>query len=166
MSIRPLRSVLAMLVAVALVGACDDDDDDDFDQFEATLNGANEVPARITNATGSFELTDRGTAMDFDLTVNNAVNVMAAHIHTGAPGQNGGILVSLFAGDTIATQNGRLSAGTFTAANILGLSGATPITMDSLRALIRNGNAYVNVHTIAFPGGEIRGQIVADNDDD
>jgi hypothetical protein len=164
MSIRPLRSVLAMIVVVALTGACDDDDDD-FDEYEATLNGASEVPARVTNATGSFELTDRGSAMDFDLTVNNGVNVMSAHIHTGAVGVNGGILVALFSGDTIASQNGRLAAGTFTAANIQGLSGAAPISMDSLRALLRNGNAYVNVHTTTFPSGEIRGQIRADNDD-
>jgi hypothetical protein len=34
------------------------------------------------------------------------------------------------------------------------------ISFDSVLVLLRNGNAYVNVHTTAVPGGEIRGQIV------
>ena len=167
MPTRSLRTLLATLVLAAAVAACGDDDDDDdivFPQFRATLSGANEVPPRTTNASGSFTLTDRGTAgMNFDLTVNNATNITAAHIHLGPAGVNGGVIVPLFGGDTIASQNGRLASGTITQASIVGLSGAAPITMDSLRALMRSGNAYVNVHSTTFPGGEIRGQITRTN---
>ncbi len=34
------------------------------------------------------------------------------------------------------------------------------VSGDSLRTLMANGNAYVNVHTAKYPGGEIRGQVV------
>lgn len=35
----------------------------------------------------------------------------------------------------------------------------TTISGDSLRALFENGNAYVNVYTATYPGGEVRGQV-------
>ena len=50
-----------------------------------------------------------------------------------------------------------LAEGTFTAANVTGISFA------DLLAAIRAGNTYVNVHTTAFPGGEIRGQLARAN---
>ena len=37
---------------------------------------------------------------------------------------------------------------------------ALRVALDSLLVLMRNGHAYVNVHTVAHPGGEIRGQVV------
>jgi hypothetical protein len=45
--------------------------------------------------------------------------------------------------------------GTFTAADII----SPVITADSLEVLMTNGQAYVNVHTPANAGGEIRGQL-------
>jgi hypothetical protein len=138
------------------------------------LTGAQEVaPPRDTKAQGQaiFKLSDDGQSIDFKLIATNISNVRQAHIHTGAAGTNGPVVVFLYglvpAGG--GRQTGVLSTGTITEANLIG-----PLTGQPLEALlmaIRSGNAYVNVHTddgIAppntgpgdFPGGEIRAQIV------
>jgi len=148
-----------LLLAGAIVVGCDDDDED---RFEATLSGANENPANSSTATGSFVMTDDGDDFEYRLTVNNIEQPIMAHIHAGAPDVNGGILVTLFnTNDPEDTFTGTLAAGEFVAADIMVLPGATtPISLDSLRVLLRTNGAYVNVHTVAFPAGEIRGQIV------
>jgi CHRD domain len=61
-------------------------------------------------------------------------------------------------------QNGVLAEGTITSANIIprGSSAACMgglATFENLLERIRNGSVYVNAHTVAFEGGEIRGQI-------
>ena len=48
--------------------------------------------------------------------------------------------------------NGRLVEGSFTAADVTGIS------FEELLAEMQAGTAYVNVHTTQFPGGEMRGQ--------
>ena len=53
--------------------------------------------------------------------------------------------------------NGRLESGSFTASAL-----PSTMSMDSLRVLMRAGLTYVNVHTVANPPGEIRGQIQQD----
>jgi hypothetical protein len=58
-------------------------------------------------------------------------------------------------------QNGSLSEGTFTAANLIGPLAGQPLS--ALIDAIRAGNTYVNVHTEVSPGGEIRSQIGTDN---
>ena len=49
--------------------------------------------------------------------------------------------------------------GTVNGVLVAGAATRSRIPFDSLVVLMRNGNAYVNLHTTAFPGGEIRGQI-------
>lgn len=161
MHIRTAAAWRVLLAAGLFLSACDDDDDRD--GFEATLSGANEVPANNSTATGSFTMTDFGNRFEFRLTAQNIDMPTAAHIHFGAAGVNGGVLVPLFATTTPqADFSGTLADDEFVAADIVALPGAAgPISVDSLRVLLRNGNAYVNVHTTARPAGEIRGQIVA-----
>jgi hypothetical protein len=62
------------------------------------------------------------------------------------------------------SENGVLAEGTITAANVIPRpdSPACPggvANFDDLIAKMRSGDAYVNVHTVAFPAGEIRGQL-------
>jgi hypothetical protein len=76
----------------------------------------------------------------------------AAHIHTGAAGVSGGVILPLTAGPSPMT--GTLTAANFTA------SGAVT-TFAQAVAAIQAGTTYFNIHTTANPGGEIRGQIVA-----
>jgi hypothetical protein len=150
---------IPILAIAALTPACDDDGPDD-DRYEATLAGSNEVPANGSNATGTAVFTDRGGSIDFLIDVQNIDLPSAAHIHVGAAGVNGGVVVPLFSTSSpVADFSGRLVTGSFTAADIVASVG---LSMDELRDLMRTGGAYVNVHTTTIPGGEIRGQIGPD----
>jgi hypothetical protein len=60
-------------------------------------------------------------------------------------------------GSPTGAVNGALATGSFTATD------GNQITMDSLLLLMRNGNAYVNVHTTENPNGEIRGKVSPQN---
>jgi hypothetical protein len=140
--------------------------------FVGVLSGAEEVPPRETRARGlaTFQANADDTALQFQLNVANIENVVAAHIHVGAKGVNGPVVLFLF-GDAPAGGgriNGVISQGTGTGANLVGPLAGQPLS--ALLAAMRAGNTYVNVHTNDgvpptntgpgdFPGGEIRGQI-------
>jgi hypothetical protein len=57
------------------------------------------------------------------------------------------------------TTNGILAQGVITQANMVGTGPNLGLTFEGLIDHIKAGNAYVNVHTTLYPGGEIRGQI-------
>lgn len=128
--------------------------------FPASLKGREEVPPVDTKAAGQakFQLSKDGSELAFKLIVANIEDVTQAHIHLAPVGVNGDIVVFLFGFDPAGvTTNGILSEGTITTDDLIGpLLGAT---LDDLVAELRSGDAYVNVHTIVHPGGEIRGQI-------
>lgn len=148
------RAVLALgLTAMLAFSACDEDADT-IDFAASPLSGQNEVPARASNASGSATFTLDGTTVTFSLSVRALNGITASHIHSGAAGVNGTIRVTLFSGATTNIADGVLASGTFTAADVTG------ITFDELLNEMRSGNAYVNVHTTAYPTGEIRAQVV------
>ena len=129
------------------------------EKFRATLNAASEVATPPVQSTGAATaiITYVGGQLLFRLDVTGTTNVTRAHIHApAAPGVNAGIRVNFYeppAGTTPLN-----FTGTATLAN--GVAGVpVGITMDSLLVLMRNGNAYVNVHTSTYPSGELRGQI-------
>lgn len=128
--------------------------------FRALLRGRNEVPPVRTIASGNavFRVEGNGTRLRFRLVVHNIARMTEAHIHLGRKGQNGPIVVFLFGRSRfgISTKRG-VVRGVLTNANLTG-----PLRNRTIRDLIREierGNAYVNVHTIQNPNGEIRGQI-------
>ncbi len=133
-------------------------------RFHATLNGSEAVPAVTTPAhgTATFVLSKSGHSLSYTLSVSDIENVTMAHIHIGPPGQEGPVAVWLYPSKPPAvTKEGKFSGvlakGTITAADLAGpLKGKT---VADLVSDIKDGNAYVNVHTTAHPGGEIRGQI-------
>jgi hypothetical protein len=140
--------------------------------FRAVLSGADEVPARDTLARGvaTFQFASDGSELDFRLVVANIQNVVAAHLHCGAPGVNGAVGVTLFAGAAAGggRTDGVLAEGTVTGPDPGNGCGWTDLA--AVMTAIESGNAYVNVHTsdgVApidtgpgdFPGGEIRGQV-------
>lgn len=156
---RATRIVLITCTLGVTLGACGDDDPAEI-RYTASLSGSAEVPPRTTTATGTATFVEEDGAIDYEVIVNGITAVTASHIHLGAAGSNGGVIVPLFGGPVTGALTGRLAAGTITQSSIVGLSGAAAISMDSLRTLMRNGNAYVNVHSTTYPGGELRGQIV------
>lgn len=129
--------------------------------YNVHLSADNEVAATpvISKANGhvKFQLNKAGTELSYKLFVANMENVRASHIHLAPEGQNGPVVVFLFGGPTVENPNGVLAEGTLTSANLIGLLAGQ--TIEDLMDHIEAGNAYVNVHTNNYPGGEIRGQI-------
>lgn len=157
---RRLGFASLVLAATLVVGACDDDDSTgpQQEQFVATLTGQAERPNPVTtSATGTATFTVTGQTVNYTINVNNLTGVTAAHIHGPASTEaNAGVMVTLHSTPNAGTTNGQLAQGSFTAGSNLLTAG---ITVDSVLALMRNGNAYVNVHTSTNRAGELRGQI-------
>ena len=105
------------------------------------LSGASEVPAVTTRASGMGMIrvgTDR--SVSGKIMVSGLDGTMA-HIHQGAPGQNGPVVIGL----TGLGNEWMVPAGSM----------LTEAQYDAYKA----GNLYVNVHTEANKGGEIRAQL-------
>lgn len=126
--------------------------------FHAHLSGDQEVDAVDTHATGQalFKLGKSGDEMRFKLIVANIEDVVAAHIHCAAAGENGPVGVTLFGGGPVSV-NGILSQGTIDGPDPGNGCGWT--SLEEVVAALESGDTYVNVHTVANPGGEIRGQV-------
>jgi CHRD domain len=132
-------------------------------RFTATLSGSNQVPAVETSATGraTFQVSRSGKSVSYTLFVTGIEDPTMAHIHLAAAGEDGPPVVWLYPTKAHPVKSGKvsglLSRGTITAAQLVGpLKGKT---IADLLEDIRGGNTYVNVHSKAHPGGEIRGQI-------
>ncbi|MDH3679446.1 MAG: PQQ-dependent sugar dehydrogenase [Acidimicrobiia bacterium] len=133
-------------------------------RFEADLSGDAEVPPVTTDTSGEARLRAdrRWTELDFDIRLRNAVGVTQAHIHLGGPDENGPVVAFLFGfvdPPGVDVPRGRLANGTLTADDLIGPLEGQPLS--ALLAELQAGNAYVNVHTVANAGGEVRGQIQA-----
>lgn len=128
--------------------------------YHARLSGANEVPAIMTSAAGRaiFWLNSDHTELRYQVVVHTLDNALASHIHLAPAGENGAVVAFLFGPAAPGGRfNGVLATGTITAQDLIGPLAGTSLA--DLIAAIEAGNAYVNVHTIANTGGEIRGQI-------
>ena len=132
--------------------------------FRAHLHGRDEVPANDSRAQGqaTFQLSADGTELRFKLNVANIVDVRQAHIHRAPAGVNGGIVVWLYPDAPPPVlipgrTQGTLGEGVITDAEVIGSLAGTGVA--GLLAELRAGNAYVNVHTVLLPGGEVRGQV-------
>lgn len=132
--------------------------------YQANLSGAEEVPPVDTRARGqaTFRLSRDGTELSYRLIVANLHDVTMAHIHLAPRGVNGGVVVWLYPSGPPpelipGRTSGVLATGVITAANLVG--GLEGGSLADLIEEMASGNAYVNVHTEAWPGGEIRGQI-------
>lgn len=106
------------------------------------LDGSQEVPPVNTTATamGTFTVSAdksvRGSIM------TTGIDVRAAHIHEGAPGTNGPVIIPLVK----------------TADNTWSVPAGAMLTDDQYASYMA-GNLYVNVHSAAYPNGEIRAQL-------
>ena len=136
--------------------------------YKATLSGANERPTPNSSAaTGTWTgiLNTQTNVLTYTMSYTGlSANSTASHIHAQSDATTTANVVlnfQSFAGATTAFTPGSTSGS---AAGTINLSGGTvtgfTITGDSLRKAMDAGMAYVNVHTTANPGGEIRGQIV------
>ena len=131
------------------------------ERFAAKLTGAQEVPPVSTTAEGSARFAKvSATKMTYTLTASNINKVSAAHIHLAPRGEDGPIVVDLKVPARCAVERTSISCrGSFTSTNLEGsLAGRS---LGALLREMRAGRTYVNVHTMDFPDGEIRGQVRA-----
>jgi hypothetical protein len=129
-------------------------------EFTANLTGSAEVPPVETNATGTgeFVLNEDGDELSYNIEVEDLEGVLMAHIHQGGANENGPIGVWLYnSSEPSGEISGELSSGTITAEDLVGPWQGQNVS--DLADAIRSGQAYVNVHTEANPGGELRGTI-------
>lgn len=129
--------------------------------LNAVLSGAQEVPPTISAATGTATVTIDAARTTISVTMTTqgfTVPVTASHIHFGPTGTNGGVIFSLFAAPAVfpATVTKTLTSADFAPDAVHGI-----ITFaDAVNAMLI-GNTYINVHTQANLGGEIRGQLMS-----
>ncbi|MBN7825176.1 CHRD domain-containing protein [Bowmanella dokdonensis] len=112
--------------------------------FEVTLTGMQEVPMVSTqaSATALVELDETNKLFRVELDASELTGVTGAHVHDGDIGMNGPVAFPLT----------DMGSGVFTLE-------ATALT-DTLIADLKEGDWYLNLHTEANPGGEVRGQII------
>ena len=167
-TVRRLARSVTTLAGALLVGAvlanCSDDETPvaptPLVKFRATLVGSEEVPPVITTATGSSEFTLSRTndTLFVSITVNGLSNIRFGHFHTGVRGANGAVVATLVEPPTLTgSQNGRIGRQFITATNLSGTLAGQPLS--ALVTQLRAGGIYVNLHTDANAGGEVRGQV-------
>jgi len=138
-------------------------------RFHIRLTSDQQVPAVNTMAFGFAEvqLSEDNNTLSFEVVVCNIANVIS-HIHVGAAGTNGPVVLPFFGSSTPFNSTrgcDTLAEGTRTSDNLVARPDAGINTWtDFINALIA-GNTYVNVHTTAHTGGEIRGQLVHEQEE-
>ena len=143
-AIKSAAAILG-LTAFALAGCGSESAMSGKTTMKATLSAAQEVPATASqgSGTGTFNYDPTTKLLQYSVSYSGLTGpATAAHIHgPAAMGANAGVMVPF--------QNVASSP----------ITGSATLNADQEKALL-SGQTYVNVHTAAHPGGEIRGQIV------
>jgi CHRD domain len=139
---RTVIRSLAIALTASVVGACSSMSPMMMNSQSINLTGGSEVPPVTTSASGSGSVTIKP-----DQTVSAKITIVgmtatAAHIHEGAAGANGPVIVPF----------------TKTADNVFEAPAGAKLT-DAQYASYKAGNLYVNAHSAANPGGEVRAQL-------
>jgi hypothetical protein len=161
---------IATAVLFGTMAACSDNTTDpaSINSFNALMNGALVRPTAVsTPGTGSATFTHSGGNITFTVNYSGLRGTPSqAHIHSGTPTQGtnsppgaGGIVLNLCGGTaSFPVPCPTVKSGSFTGtAATAHLNG---VTMDSLLYLMRQRNAYINLHTDTVGGGEIRGNLL------
>lgn len=177
MKLHRVVLALVMIVSVTTLARAE--------RIHASLIGYNEVPSVSTPATGDFKarISKDDSMIEYTLSFENLVGtVQQSHIHFAQRGVNGSIVVwlcqtattpappSVAASTPMCPSPGGTVTGVITKASVITAATASQQIvageLDEVIAAIRAGFAYVNVHATPLnPGGEIRGQIKAADDD-
>ena len=141
---KHLFRILAITLFSTVIVSCDDNDTvpNPNVTFKTTLSGANESTPNSSTATGSATLLYSTITKVFTLTVTHTLTTATnGHIHKGATGVSGPVVFGFSSfGSPI----------TYTSA---------PLTA-AQEADLNSGLYYVNLHSAAFPAGEIRGNLM------
>jgi hypothetical protein len=141
-----VTALSGLLLSTAACSKSDNDNPpvDNTVRFSGTLSGANEVPANASTATGTISGSFNPGSKILTVSVNYAgITPVAGHIHKAAAGANGPVIFNF--GVIIASTT---------------FNFATTALDATQEADLRANQYYVNLHTAAFPGGEIRAQLI------
>lgn len=136
------RSRWSTLFAAALILAAAGASAQQTREIAVKLSGAAEVPPAQTSASGIGTIIIGPERAISGMITTNGMKPTMAHIHEGAEGANGPIAIPL-----VQDKEGNWS-----------IPDRTRLTESQYEALMA-GRLYVNVHSDAFPGGEIRAQL-------
>lgn len=139
-------------------------------EFIARMSGANNVPPTATGAFAGALIQTNGdqimlpdcptidSCVRFQLFGKDIVDATMSHVHCAPPGVNGPIGLTLYDGVPVSVVGvGLIAEGALTAPDAGNTCGW--LTLVDVMSAVRAGDTYVNVHTLAFPGGEVRGQL-------
>jgi hypothetical protein len=140
--------------------------------FEATLSRAQEIPpprpGLITAAEIEVSFDEGLSEARVHLTVQGGRNVTAAHFHCGRPGVTGPVAFGIFSPGPLTFDGGEaqgvLTNAAFTGQDCTPNVGRTVNTIAALAFAMRDGLIYANVHTTENGPGEVRGQLLPDDE--
>lgn len=133
-----IASIAVLAVGVGFAGAATSS------KVKASLNGKQESSGGATNGKGTFSATITGTKVCYSLKFSGVSGANAAHIHKGAKGKDGAVVVDL-----------KFKSGTSAKKCVTATSAVA-------KAIKKHpAGYYVNVHNAKFPNGAIRGQLSA-----
>ena len=130
--------------------------------FTANLHGGNEVPGVSTGSAGTAVVTWNPTTKAGTYRVdvyNMPVATTASHIHAGAAGVNGPVIVN-FTVPAGGISNDYALSGTFGCTDVVARAPQGINSCEDFEQALMLGNTYANVHSTVNGGGEIRGQLV------
>jgi hypothetical protein len=151
MSKRLMRAILALTVLSLVIGVAMAGAQGSSTEFTASMKGSSESPKGPSSAKGTFKVEFRsGNRACYTMSVSGlGAKPVAAHIHKGKAGVNGGIVIDLK--PTFTGTSPRVSKKCVT--------GSASV----ISAIKKNPSGYyANVHTTKNPGGAARGQLKAD----
>ncbi len=168
-----MKLIYSALTPMALVVALGATTAADNRALRARLAAAHEVPAVISAAHGEFsaKIDDDAQTIEYELSYEGLEgSVLQSHIHVGQKTAAGGIMIWLCSnlaspptppGTQPCPAPPATIQGTISAANVVGpaTQGVNTGNFEDAITAIRNGLAYVNVHSTVSPSGELRGQI-------
>jgi hypothetical protein len=163
------RTFLGVAAAVAVMGIGGAAVAGGF-QYRTTATGAEEVPVRSTSAEAKINIKVGPGSATYNLRFTEPItDVTQAHLHRGDPGTNGPIVVWLYPSAPPLSLVPGESEGRFVRSTLdttsLCIAPSSPYCVggvgdwDAFVADLDAGKLYLNVHTVEFPGGEIRGQV-------
>jgi hypothetical protein len=157
---RRVTSLAVAIATVVLVSAVDAQAQTM--TFIANLSGGSENPGVVTGSAGTATVTWNTATQSGTYRVdvyNMPVGTTASHIHVGAVGVNGPVVVN-FTVPTGGISNDYGLTGTFTCTDVVARAAQGINSCEDFVQGLQLNNMYVNVHSTANPGGEIRGQLL------
>ena len=136
-----VTAVLAVAIAVPASAATK--------TIHATMSGKQEVPKADPDGTGkaTIKLNAAKHTVCYTITVSHIAGSAAAHIHKGAKGSNGDVVVPLFAFASPSSKHKLTGCVKHQKRSVIKAIAAHP------------SRYYVNVHNVKYPAGAIRGQL-------